>query len=70
MTNRAPYTSWLLRWPPSIYPNGYVLTTDDDCIEVVYFERDGYPQALILNRRDARLLAKRINQCLDETVKR
>lgn len=68
--DRAPSASWFLRSPVGAYPNGYVRTAIDDCIQVAYFERAGYPQSLILNRRDARLLAKRINQCLDGTVKR
>ena len=52
------------------YPNGYVNTADGDLIQVVYFERPSYPQTLTLSRKDARLLAKRINQCLDGTVKK
>jgi len=70
MTNRAPNTSWLLRWPPTEYPNGYVLTSEDDEIRVTYFEHEQDAQTIWLSRKDARLLAKRINQCLDATVKR
>ncbi|HEX6684984.1 MAG TPA: hypothetical protein VF062_19500 [Candidatus Limnocylindrales bacterium] len=68
--DRRPDASWLMRWPASVYPNGYVRTAIDDLIQIVYFERDGQAQVLMLNRRDARLLARRINQCLDGTVKR
>ena len=63
--NRAPGTSWMLRRPISSYPNGYVLTLEDDLIQVVYFEHANYPQTMILSRRDARLMARRINECLD-----
>jgi len=68
--NRASNTLWCMRWPPATYPNGYVSTREDDLIQVAYFEREGYPQSMTLSRKDARLLAKRINQCLDGTVKR
>lgn len=67
--NRAPGTAWFLR-PPPTYPNGYVTTESGDEIQVVFSEREGSsPAAMYMSRRDARLLAKRINQCLDETVK-
>jgi hypothetical protein len=68
--NRAPNTSWFLRWPVSEYPNGYVLTTYEDEIRVTYFETPDEVATLFLSRKDARLLAKRINQCLDATAKR
>ena len=52
------------------YPNGYIQTADDDEIRVTYFMHEGYPQTIFMTRRDARLIAKRINQCLDATAKR
>ena len=65
--NRAPGTVWGLRYPGT-YPNGHVRTTDDDEIEVGYYH--GFTERYItLPRRDARLLAKRINQCLDKTTR-
>ena len=45
--------------------SGYVRTTDDDEITVVV---DGH--FVSMDRATARLLAKRINQCLDATAKR
>lgn len=62
MSNRAPGTIWPLRMEPS----AYVRTTDDDRIELVTY--DGF--RLVIDRADARLLARRINQCLDKTAKR
>ena len=60
--NRAPGSIWSLRRDLIIA----VYTGDDDTI-CIQGEGDQY---LDLSRTDARLLAKRINQCLDATVKR
>lgn len=67
MANRAPGTVWTLRWPPD---SGYVRTTDDDGIEVA-LPHPGSSRLICIemSRNDARLLAKRLNQCLDETRK-
>lgn len=67
---RAPNTTWFLRYPLSGYPNAYVNTGQDDEIRVTYFLHENDAQTFFLSRRDARLLAKRINECLDATVKR
>ena len=64
--NRRPGTSWFLR-DVRRYPNAYVLTEPGDEIRVTYFEHAGVSQTFFLSRKDARLLAKRINQCLDAT---
>ena len=65
--NRAPGSSWSLRHP-DVRPNGTVSTLDDDRIIVWYDDGSTkFAQRMILSRRDARLLAKRINQCLDRT---
>jgi len=74
MANRMPGASWFLR-RIGRYPNGYVRTCDTpttpDGIQVVWYESEGWvPHVLELPRRDARLLAKRINQCLDRTAKK
>lgn len=58
--NRAPSTIWSLHRD---FRN-YVCTLSNDEIGIHYNGRD-----LWLSRKDARLLAKRINQCLDETKK-
>lgn len=68
--NRAPNMSWFLRYPLTQYPNGYVNTGPDDEIRVTYFLHPGDAQTFFLSRKDARLLAKRINECLDETRSR
>lgn len=68
--NRAPSTAWFLRFPLKHFPNSYVHTTADDEIRVTYFLNENDAQTFFLSRKDARLLAKRINQCLDATVKR
>lgn len=61
--NRAPGTVWTLRRDDL---RTYVRTTDDD--KVAIYTPEGYE--LSMSRSTARLLAKRINQCLDATVKR
>jgi hypothetical protein len=69
MGNRAPGTIWGLR-PLGTYPNGYVRTDENDDIEIVHTESENCPtEFLVMSRRDARLLAKRINQCLDKTTR-
>lgn len=66
--SRAPGTVWMMRRPLT-YPNGYVMTGTNDTIIIAYFESENDYQAIVLNRADARLLAKRVSQCLDRTVK-
>lgn len=61
--NRAPSQVWCLRREQF---NPVVYTGDDDTICI---QGDG-DQYLDLSRTDARLLAKRINQCLDATARR
>ena len=70
MTDRAPNTVWTLR-KFGATPNASVRTMPEDHIGIGHWGdlRLG-PQTLTLSRKDARLLAKRINQCLDATVKR
>lgn len=67
--NRAPSTVWLLRHPGT-YPNGYVLTRVNEEIRISFFDSEDFGNHIFMSRQDARLLAKRINQCLDATVKR
>lgn len=69
--NRAPGTVWMLRHPNQFDTNGLVKTTDDDYILVAFWDAErGVHEQMRLSRGDARLLAKRLNQCLDRTVKR
>lgn len=63
--NRAPNTLWSLRGVNSLY----VKTADDDRIEIMFPDGTGYANGFSVSRKDARLLAKRINQCLDATRK-
>lgn len=69
--SRAPTCVWSLRWPlVRKGSNGYVKTLPDDYIGLsVWGDVRVGPSSLVLSRKDARLLAKRINECLDATVK-
>ena len=67
MPKHKPGSIWMMR-SPGKYPNGEVSTTLDGRLSLSYYEkRIGYITGISMSRRDARLLAKRINQCLDET---
>lgn len=48
--------------------NGFVKTASKKEIAISLDHRDGFFTFFNLSRRDARLLAKRINQCLDYTL--
>jgi hypothetical protein len=68
MSNRAPGTAWSLR---GALECGYVKTTDNDGI-LIALPGDLIGGALVgieINRKDARLLAKRLNECLNATTK-
>lgn len=65
--DRAPGVIWCLR--PDLEPP-YVRTADNDQIVILGPSDVGTPSIIRISRKDARLLAKRINQCLDATVKR
>lgn len=65
--NRAPTKTWRTRRDSS---GSYVRTASDDQIMIVTNDYMGWAQASFMSRSEARLLAKRINECLDETVKR
>lgn len=55
--------------PFGVTPNGVVRTTDDDRILIAVWDGRKEERVLTVSRRDARLLARRINQCLNATVK-
>jgi len=61
MAKHKPGMIWALRRPGQ-YPNGYVATVSADLILISY---DG--NGFRVSRRDARLLVRRILQCLEET---
>lgn len=65
--NRAPSSIWCLS---SDNLDTFVRTEVNDLIVVAGPDWVGSHSAIYLSRKDARLLAKRINQCLDDTVKR
>lgn len=69
MAKHRPTIVWPTR-PLGSYPQQYVRTADDENLELSFHveHRDGW--AVKLSRRDARMLARRINQCLDETLSR
>jgi len=57
-------------WPTTEvgkYPNYYVATLDTKMLKVLCESGSGGAIGFSITRRKARLLAKRINQCLDET---
>lgn len=74
MTNRAPGTIWPVRRTETGFGFPMVRTAEDDMVEIIFDPAvlDVVPlrNVMSLSRADARLLAKRINQCLDSTVKR
>jgi len=57
------------KWGPGRYPQVYADTDGPEHIKIQHIgTAEGFGLALMtLTRRDARLLAKRLNQCLDET---
>lgn len=67
--NRAPGQSWSLRYDPR---QGYVTTGENDRIIIAMpQQQDHGPERmeyLSVSRKDARVLAKRINACLDATT--
>lgn len=64
--NRAPGSIWTLRMDEGA---AYVRTGPNDRIVLAGPDEVGCFSTIHLTRKDARLLAKRINQCLDATVK-
>lgn len=71
--NRRPGSIWSVYPPGDPRFNPYVSTAEGDLI-VVSIPVDDDPGEMVIQhamtRSTARLLAKRINQCLDETRKR
>lgn len=46
----------------------YVRTAPGDMVEIMMPMGGGLAEGLLVSRSEARLLAKRINECLDTTV--
>jgi hypothetical protein len=69
--NRRPGCIWTLRRP---FDWPFVRTGPDDTVEIIFdvdvLNAVPLTNVLSYSRKDARLLARRINQCLDATVRR
>ncbi len=67
--DRAPSTVWSVSAKDI---NTYVRTQPDDKILIVggSVDHPGDLEGVLLSRSQARTIAKRINECLDATVKR
>lgn len=52
--------------------NGQISTTEHDMIQIMWWNDrvDGDLMSIVLPRQSARMLAKRLNQCLDSTNKK
>ena len=57
---------WVTRIAPN-YPTTYVEAVDETVVLTHFDVEDSYARSTVLSRSEARLLARRINQCLDET---
>jgi hypothetical protein len=67
MGKHLPSTVWAT-YPFDRYPYAYVATEGEDNVSIAFFpDLNGVGTGISLTRAHARLLAKRINQCLDET---
>lgn len=65
MARHIPSVSWSLRDPEY---GSHVQTRDEESLSLAIMTPSGYGQQfVVISRKDARLLAKRINQCLDDT---
>jgi hypothetical protein len=65
MSAHIPSVSWSLRAPEY---GAHVRTESDDSLLLAIVDPSGRNQRIVsISRKDARLLAKRINQCLDDT---
>jgi hypothetical protein len=70
MAQHKPGSIWSLRKNSGC---GYVRTADAELLQIVLPQPGGHdlntarPQIVLIDRKDARLLAKRINECLDGT---
>ena len=49
------------------YPNAFISNADRDSVNVMYWYKENNGAGFVISRKDARLLAKRLNQFLDYT---
>jgi hypothetical protein len=67
MAKHIPGLMWGWR-KPGKYPNGYVSTASPQELKLeIYPEEDKPGFAFTISRGDAKLLARRITQCLERT---
>ncbi len=67
MSKHLPTHIWPIK-PVGKYPQVYVRTNNNQSIRCMYHEQsDQEGIGFVLTRRDARLLAKRLNQCLNKS---
>lgn len=66
MARHEPGKTWMLRQAGQ-YPNGWVETQNDKEILIAYADDKLDLESFICSRRDARLFAKRIMECLEGT---
>lgn len=57
---------WLIK-PIGKYPQACVSIVDKNNVRLTYHETQSNGAAFVMSRRIARMLARRINQCLDDT---
>lgn len=70
MARHRPSVIWPTR-KIGVYPQAYVRTANEKEIWIDFFPVEGGEGGSIkIGRRDARLLARRINECLDQTLGR
>lgn len=67
MAIHKPSSIWPTR-PLGVYPQQYVRTLDEDHIGVSFHATlNGLGREVRLTRHEARMLARRLNECLDDT---
>lgn len=68
MAKHLPSVVWALRrYKDGQYPRVYVATAGREHICIDLYNGDPIGHAVTLKRQDARMLARRINECLDAT---
>jgi len=68
MAKHIPNKIWDLRKDGDT--NGYVMTVSDKKLYVYYYSDMNDPKSIVdfeINRNDARILARRIQECLEES---
>jgi len=67
MAKHKPTVVWAVKRTGG-YPNGYVRTEDEKHLDISFFLEEGRDGAgFTVTRQFAKMLARRINQCLEAT---